>query len=98
MELNNALRDMGYTFRRLFCPSTLSHQTLRADTLIALPRIVVIGGQSSASMIHARYLYFLTFSSAGKSSLVEAVTGVSRAFCNVSSPPSSQIEDSRSKG
>ena len=74
------------------------NETFRADTLIALPRIVVIGGQSSASMIHARYLYFLTFSSAGKSSLVEAVTGVSRAFCNVSSPPSSQIEDSRSKG
>jgi hypothetical protein len=79
MDLYRDLRNLGYdilfTFTVLFYH--LNRCVRSVHTSFDLPRVVVIGGQSSKRPEIVSYATSLTVIAGGKSSLVEAVSGVS---------------------
>jgi hypothetical protein len=77
MDLYRDLRNLGCDihFLRLFYH--LNHRLRSVHTSFDLPRVVVIGGQSSKRPEIVTYATALTVIAGGKSSLVEAVSGVS---------------------
>ena len=79
MDLYRDLRNLGYdillTFTVLFYHLNCCLRSVH--TSFDLPHIVVIGGQSSKRPEMISYATCLTVIAGGKSSLVEAVSGVS---------------------
>ena len=79
MDLYRDLRNLGYdillTFTVLFYHLNCCLRSVH--TSFDLPRVVVIGGQSSELPNIVSYATCLTVIAGGKSSLVEAVSGVS---------------------
>lgn len=79
MELDKDLRDLGYM---RFLPTLVfcSPRTVSAGVLFDMPRITVIGGQSGIVVFdHGGFPQSRSLKrilTAGKSSLVEAVSGV----------------------